>query len=815
MSQLDLSQQESIQGTNLDSFAERIKFAQQRVDSLDKLRIERALTTENYEFQHVFQLLSLLLHCNHPSLPAYVEQAPSGIFNFHTTQYQHNYLSNLEKKTECLGSNTSDIPDFDAVYAMGSTGSISQTTESDLDIWVCSERVFTSNQLIVLEEKFEKIKNWASRFNTEVNFYLMNPTEFKSHLYHKKTTKENSGSAQHFFLLDEFYRSAIRLGGKRLLWLHLLRESGYSYQESIQRAVIKGLDLSEWIDFGDFSELSIDEYFGASLWQLYKGINSPYKSAIKILLLESYTKTYPKTALISKKFKKKLLAGETFDYHFDPYLAMLEQVTEYLIHRGEFARLQGVRRCFYIKVTQGVRYDSWRLKKLSRIVHCWGWSPKEVENLNARENWKVKQAMDHQQRLINYFMTSYQNLVNFAKEMKVEPSILSQDSDMMLRHLYSSFEILPGKVPLLSGKVNWNLAEPDVTFIEVDKNNVTKKGWYLFNQSPKAKYDSTGRYTQYFPDLNQLVAWAYFNGIITANTQLHIVSKSVSLSALRHLITDLRLHLPLKASVPSSEAWYRGNEIRHLAVIINLNKDPTKQISADKKQVSLQELFNLKRTSAPIIGSVGLVYRNMWNEIRTAYFEDSNVLLHALKLMSNKLYQNTVAPYSVNVFCYSEKLNQPIQKMVTDLVNHCITIQTGSNYQNQSRVHSNISEQKWYMVFGDSSQAVSLSQNFAKKRLCPESVKLPEEIGEFAMEGFTQFFFEDKENDLFNVYVLDERNHFDAYFDCSGDKDEKVKLINLVYSKNRTFKDSFSFPQFYELVEKENKKQITIFQNKI
>ncbi|STY64744.1 adenylate cyclase [Mannheimia haemolytica] len=146
-----------------------------------------------------------------------------------------------------------------------------------------------------------------------------------------------------FFLLDEFYRSAILLAGKRLLWLHLHKNEYQNVHNNPE------IDLTEWIDFGDFSSLSTSEFFGASLWQLYKGINNPYKSAIKILLLECYAHTYPKTKLISKEFKKKLLSDNALEYHFDPYLAMLELVTEHLRSRKEWVKLDACESVFMQK----------------------------------------------------------------------------------------------------------------------------------------------------------------------------------------------------------------------------------------------------------------------------------------------------------------------------------------------------------------------------------------------------------------------------------------------------------------------------------
>lgn len=107
------------------------------------------------------------------------------------------------------------------------------------------------------------------------------------------------------------------------------------------RLITEGeIDPNDWVDFGGLGQFSANEYFGASLWHLYKGIDSPYKSVLKILLLEAYSKEYPNTCLIARTFKRDLLAGNTNpDHHFDPYIAILAKVTQYLTALSEFKRL--------------------------------------------------------------------------------------------------------------------------------------------------------------------------------------------------------------------------------------------------------------------------------------------------------------------------------------------------------------------------------------------------------------------------------------------------------------------------------------------
>lgn len=50
-------------------------------------------------------------------------------------------------------------------------------------------------------------------------------------------------------------------------------------------------------------------------------------------------------------------------------------------------------------------------------------------------------------------------------------------------------------------------------------------------------------------------------------------------------------------------------------------------------------------------------------------------------------------------------------------------------------------------------------------------------IDGFACEGIIQFFFETTEdNNVFNIYILDEANRVEIYSHCEGSKEELVKM---------------------------------------
>ncbi|WP_435338044.1 class I adenylate cyclase, partial [Acinetobacter sp. LH3_13] len=78
--------------------------------------------------------------------------------------------------------------------------------------------------------------------------------------------------------------------------------------------------------------------------QLYKSIDSPYKSVLKAILLEAYSWQYPGAQLLSVDGKRRFYAGWVDVYQSDAYYLMLEKVTRYLESIGDTRRLDLVRR---------------------------------------------------------------------------------------------------------------------------------------------------------------------------------------------------------------------------------------------------------------------------------------------------------------------------------------------------------------------------------------------------------------------------------------------------------------------------------------
>ena len=281
-----------------------------RLDNLNQQRTERSLAVMDLQSQRVFCLIPSLFHFNHPLIPGFFsDQVPSGIWEFEPDQVQQQFIDDMELT---LGQKltTSETPQILALYTMGSTSSIGQSVSSDLDIWVCVAPSMSEDERESLTNKCALISDWAKTQGVEANFFLMDKERFRSNCS-EEMTGDNCGSSQHLLLLDEFYRSAVRLAGKRLLWQIVPPEMEGCYDEYVSELCRNGgIDCREWIDFGPLNHIPAEEYFGASLWQLYKSIDSPYKSVMKAILLEAYSWEYPNARLLSLDTKRRFFTHE-------------------------------------------------------------------------------------------------------------------------------------------------------------------------------------------------------------------------------------------------------------------------------------------------------------------------------------------------------------------------------------------------------------------------------------------------------------------------------------------------------------------------
>lgn len=162
-------------------------------------------------------LLPLLLHIDHPALPGYVSQhTPCGISGYTPSATE---LAQARRLALSFSPQRLSVPEprLHAVYLMGSSGTLGHSDGSDLDIWICYPEELGSEELALLARKAVLLQQWAHGIGLEAHLFLMNGEKFKRG-QRDALTGENCGTAQHYLLLDEFYRTAILLAGRVPAW---------------------------------------------------------------------------------------------------------------------------------------------------------------------------------------------------------------------------------------------------------------------------------------------------------------------------------------------------------------------------------------------------------------------------------------------------------------------------------------------------------------------------------------------------------------------------------------------------------------------
>ncbi|ALP40626.1 class I adenylate cyclase [Aeromonas schubertii] len=805
-----------------------------RYDELNRLKTERALGIMSRYGQQVFHLLPVLLHFNHPLLPGYVSgRVPHGICHFIPNGEQQSFIDDICLAAHCSGGLATTECSILGLYTMGSTSSIGQCCHSDLDIWVCHSAALDSERLEMLEHKCLLLSRWAEQRGTEVNFFLIPENKFRQS-NSAEMEGESCGSAQHLLLLDEFYRSAMCLAGKRLLWYLVPLEQDEHYDDYVASLFRSGaLNPEEWLDLGSFNRIPAEEYFGSALWQLYKGIDSPYKAVLKTVLMEAYSHEYPETKLLSVESKRWFQHNEGMSYRLDGYCLMLDKVTNYLKSIGDMQRLDLVRRCFYLKVCDGLsdHGPTWRREQLVQLVSYWGWSEEKIRHLDHRRDWKVGEVKVAYAELLEALMQSYRNLILFARRNNISESINPEDIGILSRKLYAAFESLPGKVQRINLKIAPDLGEPDLSFIQVPHGRLNRAGWYLYKHSLEPG-DIIGRAPlEYNGYISKLVAWSYFNGLMTTQSRVHLFNQGSDLHIdnLHQFCRDLSNTFPVKYPAASNLALSRPCEIRQLAIFLNLEVDPSSHWVGQviEFDANTADIFSFGRNQECLVGTIDLVYRNSWSEIRTLHFRGEEAVVDALTTILGKMHQDAAAPERIEVFCYSQHFRSLVRARFQQLMAECIELRLARDKPRLVKTLA-LGQEKYGIFFerrGVSvkklENAVDFYRHISHNKLDhlplrldkTHSQHLPAIVDAYASEGLVQFFFENQGSG-FNIYILDEANRVEVYQHFAGNKEELVQGVNRFYtSSHERFSDdgqfiNFNLPQFYEIITQSGEQQV-------
>ena len=590
--------------------------------------------------QRIFiQLLPLLFHINHPMLPGYLSnKTPCGISDYTPAKRCIQSARKLAKSFS-YRRRAQRRYSIHGLYLMGSTGTIAYSKSSDFDIWICHRPGLSETDVATLQEKAEGVQSWAESLGLEVHFFLMDDISFRQQ-EHQQLSNENAGSSQHHLLLDEFYRTGLLVAGRYLVWWLVLVEHEQDYDSYVDKLIAnRFIKANDIVDFGGLSRLPIKEFFGATLWQLYKAVDSPYKSILKILLMEAYANQYPDIEMLAMRFKRAVHNAEAQLDQLDPYVMMCNTVEEYLFSRRELERLDLARRCFYFKVNEPMSKSdkgherSWRRDAIRDLVETWGWSKAKLASLDQRRQWKIKRVLEERHILVEELTHSYRALAHFGRDQNSDLTINSADLNLLGRKLYVAFERKSGKVEMINPGVSKDLSEERLSLHRINEN---QPGWAIYRGNVLARDAAEHSPLKRTASLLELLAWCHFNGLINRNpSTIGIQPPDCSLSQweLRCVLDCLQQMFP-NGKTPESNMQSLADQatIRQAGLFINLAHDPMYKLTRNGMHLVSERIDPLSYGGQweNLAAGFEMIAVTSWGEVLTFRYSGDAALLDCL-----------------------------------------------------------------------------------------------------------------------------------------------------------------------------------------
>jgi adenylate cyclase, class 1 len=752
--------------------------------AINQARIVRAVQGLREKQRNFITLLPLFFEVSHPLFPGYVSrEVPVGVMGYApdalTITLARSFVRGFSYRPQRLKNEQPIL----ALYAMGSAGTVGQSESSDFDIWICIHPDLNQDERQLILRRAQGIEKAAAEIDLEVHFFLVDPVAFR-HGRQEQLSSESSGSAQHKLLLDEFYRTALLLAGQPPWWWLVPPEHDLIYDEAVadlkQR---RFMQIRQLIDFGALGTIPTAEFFGAAIWQLTKGINSPYKSLLKLLLIEAYASDHQQLEPLSNRFKRRVYAGITQLDQLDPYLLMFEVVSDYLQKNQDLQRLEIARRCFYFKpglrlsVLNSPRQANWQRQLLEQLVKEWGWDQQRLLELDQRDRWKIARVASERRQLFDGLTASYRFLSNFARQFAGDSLISQQDLNILGRKLFAAYERKAGKIELVNRGITATLHEDHLTFAEMmDENHHPL--WHLYTGLLRTEQLLGYKPVKRSRSLTELIAWAYFNQILDNSTNLIVLAGPSRLSSreLRSHCQRIANEFPLTLlSGGGVESFSNTATLESALVVVNLGSTEPEDLESPQSAINANrsDPFNYGSRGYNLVQMIDLLLLNSWHEITINHFSGDNALLDAVVeyfkwYPVNQLVTPQLPAIAILSGFNASAINQRVESIFFAITNHFYSrssdyplrylAQFGRRYAlfhiegQQLRHHTfnGLTQLKEYL---GTAQVDYSPVEFDANALCDSPLPL---IYRTNRAGHVQFYYQIFQHEA-EIYILDER----------------------------------------------------------
>ena len=611
--------------------------------SVNQGRLARAMEGLTPRQQTVLSLLALFFHVNHPLLPGYVSgSTPAGVAGYEPDGPTLAEAQRLTRSFSYKARTPNAQQPIHGLFLMGSLGTLAQTDQSDMDVWICHGPDLDEAALEELRKKCQLLEGWAAGLGADAHFFLIDAQRFAQGERDARLSTDDCGTTQHYLLLDEFYRTAIWLAGRTPMWWWVPVYEEANYVEFTHTLLSKRfIRADEAVDLGHLARIPPGEFVGAGLWQLFKGIESPYKSVLKLLLIEVYASEHPQVKCLSLRFKHAVYANQLDLDELDPYVVVYRRIEQYLNARGDVERLELVRRSLYLKVrckltgSTAQRGAQWQRQLLERLAAEWGWDERQLAWLDSRPQWKAQQVIYERRALVHELNYSYRFLSQFARNEQALGLTSKRDLNVLGRRLYAAFERKAGKVDHINPGIAPNLAQDLLTLVH--SPNKKEPGGFHWGVYPGNLAVHEWEHTPAIkrsPALLELLTWCHRNGVIDSSTRLALNPGSTDVTEfeLFNLLGCVQQLIPVPLAVVEETQLLRPSVAAQVLIVVNVGIDPLKH------HRDLNILMTTERTDSlsyagvreNLVLTLDQVTLNSWNEVIVTRFDGEHALFDCL-----------------------------------------------------------------------------------------------------------------------------------------------------------------------------------------
>ncbi len=568
--------------------ASKIQELRSAFDAYNVNRVYLATLNFSENEENFFRAVPVLLHYAVDVLGC-PSTAPHGICSFNPQSLHLEAFNHLFPKSKQLETKSANNP-IHMLSLMGSLGTVAQTEKSDFDyVALINKKKLSDKELTELNQKVSIIEKWAmDELSIEVHFFMQDIVDFRENRF-GLTDTESAGSAGGKLLKDEFYRTAIIISGKRPLWwitpTGMPEEEFKDYKEELPLLI--GDKANDYLDIGHILHIEPKEFYGAALWHMSKFLNSPYKSLLKMALLESYIFN-PEDSLLCEKLKTLILEPGKDGRIPDPYVMMCERVTNDFLMKGvPENEIRIVQAAFLLKtgvtsedlkelLSNPITDLSDKQSVISRLLKQWNWSANDLnllsENILGRDN-----KFFLSEKVSGFLLNAYKRVSDWLKQSGIKSNLISEEDLTVLgRKLFTFFDKKPGKIPfLLPGQTPKE--PPECITIVFDKLSGKTPKWCLFDfhlyGTESHDLRNISQPVATFSSLTEVLVWTVINRFWKPGSKAIFENKSSHLKQkdMEKVITKLFAFLTDDSYNPMREDYLSRKRIIKALAIVNFS----------------------------------------------------------------------------------------------------------------------------------------------------------------------------------------------------------------------------------------------------